>query len=183
MLNCIPACCSIILEPREDSSGHFSHQSCCFLCSASSYIRRSIFSCFLPPLREREDTFRANSLCFSSFSLCVGGGGNQTQATGVKMSVESNLSHTTAETVNKCERENHCRTLKWFSFRYRALTIPNLATKTLINIEQIVHKRSLRIVTCKWFLSPVCAHGRKSWCDCQTPGVSDTACHITRSKS
>lgn len=46
------------------------HQSCCFLCSASSCSRRSIFSCFLSSLRERDDTFLANSRCFSSFSLC-----------------------------------------------------------------------------------------------------------------
>lgn len=63
--------CNAVVPPQGSSSGFFTHQSCCFLCSASSCRRLSIFSCFFPSLRDREDTFRANSLCFSSFSLCL----------------------------------------------------------------------------------------------------------------
>lgn len=59
------------IQPAEGTPGINSYRSCCFLCSASSCNRRSIFSCFFPPFRERDDTLRANSLCFSSLSLCI----------------------------------------------------------------------------------------------------------------
>lgn len=59
------------IQPAEGTAGIDSYRSCCFLCSASSCNRRSIFSCFFPSFRERDDTLRANSLCFSSLSLCI----------------------------------------------------------------------------------------------------------------
>lgn len=59
------------IQPAEGTLGRNSYRSCCFLCSASSCNRRNIFSCFFPPFRERDDTLRANSLCFSSLSLCI----------------------------------------------------------------------------------------------------------------
>lgn len=59
------------IQPAEGTTGIDSYRSCCFLCSASSCNRRSIFSCFFPPFRERDDTLRANSLCLSSLSLCI----------------------------------------------------------------------------------------------------------------
>lgn len=59
------------VQPAGGSAGTSAHRSCCFLCSASSWSRRSIFSCFFPPLRVRDETLRANSLCLSSLSRCV----------------------------------------------------------------------------------------------------------------
>lgn len=41
-----------------------------FLSSASLCKRWRAFSCFLSSFRDLDATFRANSLCFSSFSLC-----------------------------------------------------------------------------------------------------------------
>lgn len=60
------------IQQAEGTQGAKSHLFClsCFLCSASSCSRRNIFSCFFSSFRERDDTLRANSLCFSSFSLC-----------------------------------------------------------------------------------------------------------------
>lgn len=31
--------------------------------------------------------------------------------------------------------------------------------------------------------TPACGDGRRSWCDCQTVGVSGTACHTARSRN
>lgn len=48
----------------------FSHHAASFLSSANLCKRWRAFSCFLSSFLDLEATFRANSLCFSSLSLC-----------------------------------------------------------------------------------------------------------------
>ena len=59
-----------ILQARTTWGTLNSYHSDCCLNSASWWSRLSAFSCFFSSFHDLEATFRANSRCFNSFSLC-----------------------------------------------------------------------------------------------------------------
>lgn len=70
-----------------------------------------------------------------------------------------------------------------FPSTHTILTHPNSMTRDHIKCL-LVCLFIVRVCSCSAGAShvPVCVHGRKNWCGCQTPGVWGTACDTARSR-